>query len=61
MTHAGPPPRGNSGKDHRRQVVVANAIAEQLAEGQRGLAGVTLESFLRDGRQEPGEPMILSR
>jgi 3-deoxy-7-phosphoheptulonate synthase len=50
---------GNSGKDHRRQVVVANAIAEQLAEGQRGLVGVMLESFLRDGRQEPGDQALL--
>jgi 3-deoxy-7-phosphoheptulonate synthase len=47
---------GNSGKDHRRQAVTAGAVAHQVAEGQRGLAGIMLESFLRDGRQEPGDP-----
>jgi 3-deoxy-7-phosphoheptulonate synthase len=46
---------GNSGKDHRRQVTVASDLADQVADGQRGLTGVMLESFLRDGRQEPGE------
>lgn len=50
---------GNSGKDYPRQVVVAHAIAEQSAEGQRGLAGVMLESFLRDGRQKPGDQALL--
>jgi hypothetical protein len=47
---------GNSGKDHRRQAVTASAVADQVAEGQHGLAGIMLESFLRDGRQEPGDP-----
>jgi 3-deoxy-7-phosphoheptulonate synthase len=47
---------GNSGKDHRRQVVVADAIAEQAAAGETGLIGVMLESFLSEGRQEPGDP-----
>jgi 3-deoxy-7-phosphoheptulonate synthase len=47
---------GNSGKDHRRQAVVASAVADQVSDGQHGLAGIMLESFLRDGRQEPGDP-----
>jgi 3-deoxy-7-phosphoheptulonate synthase len=50
---------GNSGKDYRRQVLVADAIADQVAEGQHGLAGVMLESFLREGKQEPGEAAML--
>jgi 3-deoxy-7-phosphoheptulonate synthase len=50
---------GNSGKDHRRQVVVASELAGQVAAGERGLAGVMLESFLREGRQEPGDPARL--
>jgi 3-deoxy-7-phosphoheptulonate synthase len=45
---------GNSGKDHRRQPAVADAIGEQLAAGQRGIVGVMLESFLADGRQSLG-------
>jgi 3-deoxy-7-phosphoheptulonate synthase len=45
---------GNSGKDHRRQQAVALAVAEQVAAGERAIAGVMLESFLVEGRQEPG-------
>lgn len=43
---------GNSGKDFRRQPLVAGDIAEQLAAGERGIIGVMLESFLVDGRQD---------
>jgi 3-deoxy-7-phosphoheptulonate synthase len=51
---------GNSGKDHRRQPLVAAAIADQVAAGEDGLTGVMLESFLREGRQEPGPPATLA-
>ncbi|HET9968541.1 MAG TPA: 3-deoxy-7-phosphoheptulonate synthase, partial [Streptosporangiaceae bacterium] len=51
---------GNSGKDHRRQPSVAAAIAEQLTAGERGLTGVMLESFLVEGKQEPGPPDTLT-
>jgi 3-deoxy-7-phosphoheptulonate synthase len=47
---------GNSRKDHRRQPSVALTIAEQVADGERAIAGVMLESFLIAGRQEPGDP-----
>jgi 3-deoxy-7-phosphoheptulonate synthase len=43
---------GNSGKDHRRQPLVATAIADQVAGGEPGIIGVMLESFLVDGRQD---------
>ena len=43
---------GNSGKDFRRQPMVATAIAEQVAAGAPGIIGVMLESFLVEGRQE---------
>jgi 3-deoxy-7-phosphoheptulonate synthase len=43
---------GNSGKDHERQVIVASELAAQIAEGQTGIAGVMLESFLVAGRQD---------
>ena len=42
----------NSGKDHRRQPVVAADVAAQLAAGQHGIVGVMLESFLVPGRQD---------
>ena len=51
---------GNSGKDYRRQPVVAAALGAQLAAGERGIIGVMLESFLAEGRQEPGPPATLT-
>ena len=51
---------GNSWKDHRRQPLVAAAVADQLAAGEQGLTGVMLESFLREGRQEPGSQATLT-
>src|ERR1700722_11361709 len=50
---------GNSGKDHRRQAPVGACLAEQVAAGEHGLTGVMLESFLREGRQQPGAPASL--
>jgi 3-deoxy-7-phosphoheptulonate synthase len=56
---AGLPPRvlvdtshGNSAKDHRRQPIVARDLAEQVAQGQRGIVGLLMESFLVEGRQD---------
>jgi len=44
---------GNSGKDHHRQALVAGELADQIAAGSRGIAGVMLESFLEPGNQAP--------
>jgi 3-deoxy-7-phosphoheptulonate synthase len=41
----------NSGKDHARQLVVAEDLARQIAGGSRAIFGVMLESFLVDGAQ----------
>jgi len=43
---------GNSGKDHRRQSVVAADVADQIAKGSRAICGVMLESNLIEGRHE---------
>lgn len=43
---------GNSDKDYRRQPIVAQDIAAQVAGGQTGIIGVMMESFLVEGRQE---------
>lgn len=43
---------GNSERDHLRQLEVVNDLAGQIAEGQRGIVGVMIESFLVAGRQE---------
>ena len=47
---------GNSRKDHGRQVEVARDIAAQIGDGQRGIAGVMIESFLVPGRQDLAGP-----
>ncbi|QFZ21530.1 3-deoxy-7-phosphoheptulonate synthase [Saccharothrix syringae] len=61
LTAAGLPPRvvvdashGNSGKDHDRQPAVLEDLAAQVADGNRGLVGVMVESYLADGRQDLG-------
>jgi 3-deoxy-7-phosphoheptulonate synthase len=51
---------GNSGKDHTRQIAVAESLAEQLSGGQQGVVGVMLESFLVAGNQKPGDPATLT-
>jgi 3-deoxy-7-phosphoheptulonate synthase len=43
---------GNSGKDHVRQGVVVEELADRIGAGEPGIVGVMLESFLEAGRQE---------
>ena len=66
LRDAGLPPRvmidtshGNSDKDYRRQPVVAREVAAQVAQGERGIIGLMLESFLVDGRQDLVDPAAL--
>ena len=66
VTKAGLPRRlmvdashGNSEKDHRRQAVVADSLADQIALGEQGIVGVMLESFLSEGKQALGDPAAL--
>lgn len=42
----------NSEKQHERQLDVSTVVAEQVAAGDRGIAGVMIESNLVAGRQE---------
>ncbi|MGH2365823.1 MAG: 3-deoxy-7-phosphoheptulonate synthase, partial [Chloroflexota bacterium] len=49
----------NSAKDYRRQPLVAEEIAQQVAAGEAGIRGVMLESFLVDGRQDLREKASL--
>jgi 3-deoxy-7-phosphoheptulonate synthase len=52
----------NSGKDPDRQPAVADAVADQIADGNRTIVGVMLESFLVSGRQDldadPTHPLV---
>jgi 3-deoxy-7-phosphoheptulonate synthase len=66
LRNAGLPPRvmidtshGNSEKDYRRQPLVARDIAAQVAQGEHGIIGLLMESFLVDGRQELADPARL--
>jgi len=49
----------NSRKDYRRQLEVGADIGEQIAAGERRIAGVMIESHLQAGRQDlvPGQPL----
>jgi 3-deoxy-7-phosphoheptulonate synthase len=51
---------GNSEKDYRRQPAVSHEIATQVAQGEVGIFGVMMESFLVDGRQDlkPGAALV---
>jgi 3-deoxy-7-phosphoheptulonate synthase len=51
---------GNSGKDYLRQPAVAREIAAQVAQGERGIVGVMIESFIADGRQDLRDPKKLA-
>src|ERR1039458_4955049 len=67
LQEAGLPPRvmidcshANSNKDHTRQPAVCRDVAGQIAEGNRNIVGVMLESNLVAGAQKlvPGEPLV---
>jgi 3-deoxy-7-phosphoheptulonate synthase len=67
LRDAGVPPRlmvdashGNSEKDYKRQPLVVRDVAAQLAQGEMGIAGMMMESFLLDGRQELRDPAALA-
>ena len=51
---------GNSSRDFRRQTVVLHEVAEQIANGERGVVGAMVESFLVEGRQDLGDPASLT-
>jgi 3-deoxy-7-phosphoheptulonate synthase len=51
---------GNSEKDHRRQPAVARDVAAQLAQGEDGIFGLMMESFLVEGRQDLSDPTALA-
>ncbi len=43
---------GNSSKQYRRQIEVAQDVAKQIAAGERRITGVMIESHLEEGRQD---------
>ena len=52
----------NSGKDPARQILVARDLAAQMANGQRAIAAVMIESNLCDGAQDyRADPLVYGR
>ena len=51
---------GNANKDHRRQALVADAVTEQIAAGNRSLVGLMMESNIGAGNQRLGAPKDLA-
>lgn len=51
---------GNCLKQHRRQLDVAEDVAQQIETGSRAVAGVMIESFLQEGNQKVvgGQPLV---
>ena len=51
---------GNSQKDPSRQVPICADVARQIADGNRQIVGVMIESHLVAGRQDrvPGRPLV---
>ena len=49
----------NSNKQYQRQVSVAEDVGAQIAQGERRIIGVMVESHLREGRQDlvPGRSL----
>ena len=50
----------NANKDHRRQALVADAVAEQIVAGNRSLVGLMIESNIGAGNQPLGESKNLA-
>ena len=50
----------NSRKDFRRQLEVGDEIGRRIADGDRHIVGVMIESHLREGRQDlvPGKALV---
>jgi 3-deoxy-7-phosphoheptulonate synthase len=42
----------NSGKDYLKQIEVAHSLAERVAQGERRVLGLMIESHLHEGRQD---------
>ena len=64
LERGGAPPKiivdcshGNSLKDHKNQPKVAGVVGEQIANGNRNIKGVMLESYIHEGNQKlsPGK------
>jgi 3-deoxy-7-phosphoheptulonate synthase len=51
----------NAGKQHLRQIEIADSLAARIAAGERRIVGVMLESHLEEGRQDLRPGVALRR
>ena len=51
----------NAGKQHLRQIAIADGLAARIAAGERRIVGVMLESHLEEGRQDLRPGVALRR
>ena len=49
---------GNSLKNHRNQPLVAQSVAAQLANGERLIRGIMIESNINEGKHDLSFPLI---
>ena len=52
---------GNSMKDHRKQQIALRDVANQVAQGDKDIIGIMLESHLQEGRQDIVPDQALTR
>lgn len=45
---------GNSGKNEVREAEVVEDLAARIADGENGISGIMMESFIEGGHQDPG-------
>lgn len=50
----------NSSKQHRKQIEVAENVAEQIANGDERITGIMIESHLNEGRQDHAQGQELA-
>ncbi|GAB3518585.1 3-deoxy-7-phosphoheptulonate synthase [Photobacterium alginatilyticum] len=48
---------GNSQKQHKNQLVVAQSLCEQISQGKQAITAIMAESFLEEGRQDISDNM----
>lgn len=49
----------NSSKDHNKQILVGNDLADQISAGENAIVGIMIESHLNAGRQNIVDPAKL--
>ncbi len=52
---------GNSRKDYKRQIEVAQVVAKQLESGEERILGVMIESHIKEGRQDLLPDVVLQQ